>query len=103
MNVVKHLKSNGIVVGKDLAVTGMGGGETSGIWAARQAAKRAGEGWVMASDAFFPFDDVVKLCIERKITAIIQPGGSIRDDDSIKACNKNKIAMVFTGIRHFKH
>ncbi len=103
MKVVKHVKSNGIVVVKDLAATGIGGGETSRIWAARQAAKRAGDGWVMASDAFFPFDDVVKLCAKRKITAIIQPGGSIRDEDSIKACNKHKIAMVFTGIRHFKH
>ncbi|MBX2845379.1 MAG: bifunctional phosphoribosylaminoimidazolecarboxamide formyltransferase/IMP cyclohydrolase [Saprospiraceae bacterium] len=103
MKVVKHVKSNAIVVAKDKMANGIGTGETNRIWAARQATTRAGDAWVLASDAFFPFDDVVQLCAEEKITAIIQPGGSIRDEDSIKACDDHGIAMVFTGMRHFKH
>ena len=101
--VVKHVKSNAIVVVKDGMATGIGTGQTNRIWAAQQAIERAGDGVVMASDAFFPFDDVVTLCAEKGIKAIIQPGGSIRDDDSIKACNKYNIPMIFTGMRHFKH
>ena len=101
--VVKHVKSNAIVVVKEGMATGIGTGQTNRIWAAQQAIERAGDGVVLASDAFFPFDDVVTLCSEKGIQAIIQPGGSIRDEDSIKACNKHGIPMIFTGMRHFKH
>lgn len=101
--VCKHVKSNAIVVVKDGMATGIGTGQTNRIWAAQQAVERAGDGVVMASDAFFPFDDVVELCGEKNIKGIIQPGGSIRDEDSIKACDKLGIPMVMTGMRHFKH
>ncbi|MDC7232666.1 MAG: bifunctional phosphoribosylaminoimidazolecarboxamide formyltransferase/IMP cyclohydrolase [Spirochaetales bacterium] len=101
--VVKHVKSNAIVVVKDGKATGIGTGQTNRIWAAQQAIERAGDGTVLASDAFFPFDDVVTLSAEKGIKAIIQPGGSIRDKDSIKACNEKGIPMIFTGMRHFKH
>ncbi len=101
--VVKHVKSNAIVVVKEGMATGIGTGQTNRIWAAQQAVERAGDGVVLASDAFFPFDDVVTLCAEKGIKAIIQPGGSIRDEDSIKACNTHGIPMIFTGMRHFKH
>ena len=101
--VVKHVKSNAIVVVKEGMATGIGTGQTNRIWAAQQAVERAGDGVVLASDAFFPFDDVVTLCSEKGIKAIIQPGGSIRDEDSIKACNTHGIPMIFTGMRHFKH
>ncbi|MDD3429433.1 MAG: bifunctional phosphoribosylaminoimidazolecarboxamide formyltransferase/IMP cyclohydrolase [Oscillospiraceae bacterium] len=104
--IVKHTKSNGICLVKDNATTGVGPGQTNRITALELAIKYAGEnakGSVMGSDAFFPFDDCVKAAKEAGITAIIQPGGSIRDEDSIKACNEAGIAMVFTGMRHFKH
>ncbi len=101
--VVKHVKSNAIVVARAGCASGIGTGQTNRIQAARQAVERAGDGVVLASDAFFPFDDVVHLCAEKGIRAIIQPGGSIRDEDSVKACNAHGIAMVFTGMRHFKH
>jgi AICAR transformylase/IMP cyclohydrolase PurH (only IMP cyclohydrolase domain in Aful) len=103
MKVCKYVKSNAIVVAKDGMAIGIGGGQVNRIWAAREALDRAKDGVVMASDAFFPFDDVVKTAAEYGIKAIIQPGGSVRDEDSIKACNENQIAMVFTGVRHFKH
>lgn len=106
MKVVKYVKSNGIVVVKNKSTLGFGNGETNRIWAANHALDRAKEkvcGAILASDAFFPFDDVVKAAAKHKISAIVQPGGSIRDDDSIKACNENNIPMIFTGIRHFKH
>lgn len=105
--VVKHVKSNAIVVAQDGCALGIGGGQTNRIWAAREALERAGaekgKAMVMASDAFFPFDDVVKTAAETGITAVIQPGGSIRDQDSIKACDEAGLAMVMTGMRHFKH
>lgn len=101
--VVKHVKSNAIVVVKDSKAIGIGTGQTNRIWAAQQAIERAGDGTVLASDAFFPFDDVVTLSADKGIKAIIQPGGSIRDKDSIKACNERGIPMIFTGMRHFKH
>ncbi len=104
--VVKHTKSNGIVLAKDGATTGVGPGQTNRIWASEMAITRSGEkakGAVLASDAFFPFDDCVEVAAKAGITAIIQPGGSIRDEDSIKKCDEYGIAMVFTGIRHFKH
>lgn len=104
--VVKHTKSNAIVVGKADRTTGIGMGQTNRIWAAQQAIQHAGdaiEGSVMASDAFFPFRDCVDECIKAGIRAIIQPGGSIRDQESIDACDEAGIAMLFVGDRHFKH
>ncbi len=104
--VVKHTKSNAIVIGKDGRTTGIGMGQTNRIWAAKQAIEHAGSeaaGSAMASDAFFPFPDCVEECVKAGIKAIIQPGGSIRDKESIDACNAAGIAMVFVGDRHFKH
>lgn len=104
--VVKHVKSNGIVLAKHEQTVGVGPGQVNRIWAAENAIRQAKDkarGSVLASDAFFPFPDVVKAAAEAGVTAIIQPGGSIRDEESIKAANERDIAMVFTGIRHFKH
>lgn len=104
--VVKHVKSNAIVIAKDGKTLGIGPGQTNRIWSAQMSIDRAGEqvnGAVMASDAFFPFADVAEAAANAGISAIIQPGGSIRDNDSIEACNKAGIAMIFTGMRHFKH
>lgn len=103
MKVVKYVKSNAIVVARDNMAVGIGGGEVNRIWAATQALERGAGATVLASDAFFPFDDTVKKASESGIKAIIQPGGSIRDNDSIKACDENDICMILTGIRHFKH
>lgn len=106
MKVVKHVKSNAIVVVKDMMAVGIGNGETNRIWPTRQAIERAGdkiEGAILASDAFFPFRDVVDECAKAGIKAIIQPGGSMRDQESIDACNEHGMSMVFTGMRHFKH
>ncbi len=111
MKVVKFAKSNGIVIAKNKQTLGIGPGQVNRIWAARQSIEHAGEligegvtkGAVLASDAFFPFDDVVRVAHDAGITAIIQPGGSIKDQDSIDRCNEFNIAMVFTGVRHFKH
>jgi phosphoribosylaminoimidazolecarboxamide formyltransferase/IMP cyclohydrolase len=102
----KHIKSNTIVLVKEKALLGMGAGQPSRIIAAQIAKDRAGDkarGSVMASDAMFPFNDVPEAAGKWGVTAIIQPGGSIRDQDSIDMANKNNIAMVFTGERHFKH
>ena len=104
--VVKHTKSNAIVLAKDDQTVGVGPGQTNRITALELAVKYGGDkvkGAVLASDAFFPFDDCVKAAADAGITAIMQPGGSIRDQDSIDACNKYGIAMVFTKMRHFKH
>ena len=104
--VVKHAKSNAIVVVKDGATQGVGAGQTSRIWAVDNALDRSKtetKGSVLASDAFFPFSDSVEKANTAGVTAIIQPGGSVRDEDSITACNEHGIAMVFTGRRHFKH
>jgi len=104
--VVKHTKSNGIVLVKGKKSVGIGPGQTNRITALELAIKYAGEqakGSVMGSDAFFPFSDCVEAAHKAGITAIIQPGGSIRDQESIDAANKYGIAMVFTGMRHFKH
>jgi phosphoribosylaminoimidazolecarboxamide formyltransferase/IMP cyclohydrolase len=103
---VKHAKSNGIAIAKDKTTTGVGPGQVSRIWALENAIRQGGEnikGSAMASDAFFPFGDSVEAANEAGITAIIQPGGSIRDQESIDLANKYGIAMVFTGMRHFKH
>ena len=107
--LVKHSKSNAIVLVKNRQLLGHGIGQTSRIDALKQAiekAKRFGfdlQGAVMASDAFFPFADSVEVAHQAGINAVIQPGGSIRDQESIDYCDQNDMAMVFTGIRHFKH
>lgn len=104
--VVKHTKSNAIVIAKDKCTTGVGPGQVSRIWALENAIRQGAEripGSVMASDAFFPFADCVEAAHKAGITAIIQPGGSIRDQESIDAADKYGIAMIFTGMRHFKH
>ncbi len=103
---VKHVKSNAIVLAKDKTLVGMGAGQPSRIISAQIAKEKAGEktaGSVLASDAMFPFSDVVETAAAAGVTAIIQPGGSIRDEDSIRAADKHNIAMVFTGERHFRH
>jgi len=102
----KHVKSNAIVLAKDRTLVGMGAGQPSRIVSAQIAREKAGDkarGSVLASDAMFPFPDVVEAAAEGGVTAIIQPGGSIRDEDSIKAADAHNIAMVFTGERHFRH
>ena len=107
--ICKHLKSNAIALVKNKQLIGKGCGQTSRIDSLRQAIEKAKQfnfdlkGAVMASDAFFPFDDCVKMGHEAGITAFIQPGGSIRDIDSIEYCKTNNLAMVITGMRHFKH
>ncbi|RMH70528.1 MAG: bifunctional phosphoribosylaminoimidazolecarboxamide formyltransferase/IMP cyclohydrolase PurH [Gemmatimonadetes bacterium] len=104
--VVKHTKSNAIVVAKNGKTLGLGVGQTSRIWAVENAIERSREstlGAVLASDAFFPFADSVEAAHKAGITAVIQPGGSKRDQDSIDFCNEQGMAMLFTGIRHFKH
>ena len=107
--ICKHLKSNAIALVKNKQLIGKGCGQTSRIDSLRQALEKAKQfdfdmqGAVMASDAFFPFDDCVRLGHEAGITAFIQPGGSIRDNDSIEYCKTNNLAMVITGMRHFKH
>ena len=105
--IVKWVKSNAIVVATNGQAYGIGGGQTNRIWAAQQAIARAKEkveeDLVLASDAFFPFRDVADFAAENGIKAIIQPGGSIKDQESIDACNERKIPMVFTGMRHFMH
>lgn len=104
MKVCKYVKSNAIVVVKDGQAIGIGGGQVNRIWPTIHALKMAaGRGVVLASDAFFPFSDVVEEAAKAGIKGIIQPGGSMNDQLSIDECNKNGIAMVFTGIRHFKH
>ncbi len=103
---VKHVKSNAIVLAKDKTLLGMGAGQPSRIVSAQIAKEKAGEktaGSVLASDAMFPFPDVVEAAAAAGVTAIIQPGGSIRDENSIKAADEHNIAMVFTGERHFRH
>lgn len=103
---VKHVKSNAIVIARENRTIAVGPGQVSRIWALENAIKQGGDcvnGAVLASDAFFPFDDCVELAGKNGIKAIIQPGGSINDKDSIKKANEMGIAMVFTGIRHFKH
>ena len=109
MTVAKHVKSNAIVYARDQQVLSVGAGQMSRIDAATFAAQKAHDegrdltGAVMASDAFFPFRDSVDLAARLGICAIVQPGGSVRDQESIDACNEHGIAMVFTGKRHFKH
>ncbi|GHT72259.1 bifunctional purine biosynthesis protein PurH [Bacteroidia bacterium] len=107
--IVKHSKSNAIVLASQQRLLASGVGQTSRIDALQQAIDKAGrfgfsvQGAVLASDAFFPFADCAEAAHKAGIAAIVQPGGSLRDQDSIDYCNANKVAMVFTGIRHFKH
>ncbi|MCO7124566.1 bifunctional phosphoribosylaminoimidazolecarboxamide formyltransferase/IMP cyclohydrolase [Sporolactobacillus shoreicorticis] len=104
--IVKHVKSNAIALVNDGLMVGMGGGQTNRVGAAKIALEEAGEktkGAVLSSDAYFPMSDTVEEAAKAGITAIIQPGGSIRDQESIDMANKYNIAMVFTGMRHFKH
>ena len=104
--VVKHVKSNAIVVAAGDRTLGVGAGQMNRVGAANIALTQAGEaarGAVLASDAFFPFRDTVDAAAKAGITAIIQPGGSVKDEESIAAANEHGIAMIFTGVRHFKH
>jgi phosphoribosylaminoimidazolecarboxamide formyltransferase/IMP cyclohydrolase len=107
--IVKHSKSNTIILAKNKQLLGSGVGQTSRVDALKQAIQKANtfnlslENSSMASDAFFPFSDCVEIAAQAGVTSIIQPGGSIRDKDSVEMCDKMKISMVFSGIRHFKH
>ena len=109
--IVKYVKSNGIAIGKDKQSIGIGPGQVNRIWATKQSIEHANElieegvtkGAVLASDAFFPFSDCVEAAHKAGITAIIQPGGAKRDQDSIDKCNEYGIAMIFTHMRHFRH
>jgi len=107
--VAKFVKSNAIVYAKDQSTIGIGAGQMSRVYSARIAGIKAADegltvaGSVMASDAFFPFRDGIDAAAAVGITAIIQPGGSLRDEEVIQAANEANIAMVFTGIRHFRH
>lgn len=105
--VVKYVKSNAIVVSNGIQALGIGGGQVNRIWATQQAIERAKQKFsgdlVLASDAFFPFRDVVDFCAQQGIKAIIQPGGSMKDQDSVDAANEHQIPMLMTGMRHFLH
>jgi phosphoribosylaminoimidazolecarboxamide formyltransferase / IMP cyclohydrolase len=104
--VCKFVKSNAIVIAKDGVAVGIGPGQTNRVGAMGIAIKNAGEkakGAVLASDAYFPFKDNVEAAAAAGVSAIIQPGGSIRDADCIAECDTRGMAMVFTGVRHFRH
>jgi len=104
--VVKHVKSNAIVLVKNRQTVGIGPGQPNRITSAGIAIANAGEkakGSILGSDAFFPFADTVQAAAAAGIAAIIQPGGSMRDQESIEACNQARIPMAFTGMRHFRH
>ena len=107
--IVKHTKSNAIVLAKNGQLLASGTGQTSRVDALRQAIAKAKafgfdlHGAVMASDAFFPFADSVEIAHEAGIAAVVQPGGSIRDSETIEFCDKHHMAMALTGFRHFKH
>jgi phosphoribosylaminoimidazolecarboxamide formyltransferase/IMP cyclohydrolase len=104
--VCKHTKSNAIVIARERKAVGIGGGVTSRVDAARLAVTKAGDrakGAVMASDAYFPFPDAIEAAAAAGVTAVIQPGGSLNDEEAIAACDKYGMAMVFTGVRHFRH
>ncbi|MBR3841333.1 MAG: bifunctional phosphoribosylaminoimidazolecarboxamide formyltransferase/IMP cyclohydrolase [Erysipelotrichales bacterium] len=107
MKVVKYVKSNAICIVKNGVTLAIGGGQTSRVWALENAIHNNPDkdfnGAVLASDAFFPFNDCVKTAVDAGISAIIQPGGSVRDQDSIDLCNEYNVPMVFSGYRHFRH
>ena len=103
---VKHVKSNAIVLAKKLMVIGVGAGQTNRVYSVQIAVEKAGQrarGSVLASDAYFPFSDGVEAAAKAGVTAIIQPGGSIRDDEAVRMANRYAIAMLVTGQRHFRH
>jgi phosphoribosylaminoimidazolecarboxamide formyltransferase/IMP cyclohydrolase len=105
-NVCRSVKSNAIVFAADRAVTGVGAGQPNRLESFRLAGMKAGDrakGSVLASDAFIPFADGLEAAIEYGITAVVQPGGSLRDDEVIAAANRAGVAMLFTGVRHFLH
>jgi phosphoribosylaminoimidazolecarboxamide formyltransferase/IMP cyclohydrolase len=100
------VKSNAIVLAKGTQVVGVGAGQMSRVDSVQIAVRKAGDrstGSVLASDAFFPFPDNVHAAAAAGVTAIIQPGGSVKDADSVAACDQHNIAMLFTGVRHFRH
>ena len=104
--LVRHVRSNAIVVARDGQSLGIGAGQMNRVGSARIALEASGDrvrGAVLASDGFFPFDDTVRLAAQHGITAVIHPGGSKRDEDSVKACNELGLAMLLTGRRHFLH
>jgi phosphoribosylaminoimidazolecarboxamide formyltransferase/IMP cyclohydrolase len=104
--VAKHVKSNAIVLAKGRMIVGVGAGQMSRIDSTHMAVRKANgreKGSVLASDAFFPFRDNVDMAAASGITAIVQPGGSVKDQESIDAANEHGIAMIFTGVRHFRH
>ena len=107
--VVKYVKSNAIVLARDGATIGIGPGQPSRVMSARIAALKAEEakldvtGAVLASDAFFPFRDGVDAAAERGVRAIVQPGGSMRDEEVVRAADEHGVTMIFTGMRHFRH
>jgi len=107
--IVKYVKSNAIIFCKDKATIGVGAGQMSRVYSTKIATLKAADeglvvkGSVMASDAFFPFRDGIDTAAETGIAAIIQPGGSMRDDEVIQAADEHGLAMVFTGMRHFRH
>ncbi|MGB9790387.1 MAG: bifunctional phosphoribosylaminoimidazolecarboxamide formyltransferase/IMP cyclohydrolase [Thermotoga caldifontis] len=104
--VVKHVKSNAIVLAKDSATLAIGAGQPNRLWPTEHCIRQAGEkakGAVLASDAFFPFPDAVELAGKAGVTAIIQPGGSVRDQEVIETAKRYNMAMIFTGVRHFRH
>ena len=104
--VLRHAKSNGILIAKDNTTVGLGAAQVSRVDAVHMALRKGGEnvkGGVLASDAFFPFRDSIDAIKDSRIKVVVQPGGSIRDQEVIDACNEYGIAMVFTGTRCFKH
>ena len=104
--MVRHVKSNAIILARDAALVGVGAGQMSRVDSVEIAIEKAAErseGSILASDAFFPFPDSIHRAAKAGIIAIIQPGGSKKDDDVIAACNEHRIPMIFTGQRHFKH
>jgi phosphoribosylaminoimidazolecarboxamide formyltransferase/IMP cyclohydrolase len=104
--MVRHVKSNAIVLGRDTSLVGVGAGQMSRVDSVDIAIRKAGDradGSILASDAFFPFPDSIEAAAAAGVAAVIQPGGSRRDDEVIAACNRHGIPMVFTGARHFKH
>ena len=104
--VLRHAKSNGILIAKNGTTVGLGAGQVSRVDAVHMALRKGGElvkGGVLASDAFFPFRDSIDTIKDSGISTVIQPGGSIRDEEIIEACNEYSISMVFTGTRCFKH
>ena len=104
--LARHVKSNAIVLTKDRMLVGVGAGQMSRVDSTEIAIRKAGQrckGAIMASDAFFPFADSIELAAKAGVSAVVQPGGSKRDDEVIAACDSHGIAMLFTGRRHFKH